>query len=130
VPRVTNRWRELLLCCTLGMLAGCDSVVQIEGSVVSSEGEQLDDCTATLFLASTGEELEEVDLESEFFSSFTVGPVDTDFAVEVTCEGYSTYRSHSFHSSGVLGGPPAQLGDIVLEPLPDVGNPAPRRPAP
>jgi hypothetical protein len=112
------------------MLAGCDSVVQIEGSVVSSVGESLDDCTATLFLESTGEELEEIDLDSEFFSSFTVGPVDSNFFVELSCEGYSTYRSPPFYSSGVLGDPPAQLGEIVLEPLPDTGDPAPQRPAP
>lgn len=109
--------RKLLLCFALGLLAGCDSVVEIEGSVVSATKEPLDDCTATLFLASTGEELQEINLDTNFSDSFIIGQVQTNFYVEITCEGYSTYRSPIFYSSGVLGDPPAQLGDIVLRPV-------------
>jgi hypothetical protein len=112
-------------------LLGCDAWVGIQGRVISDQGEPLDRCTATLFRAESGQEVEVIDIDSSFDDSFSTLPARTDFFVEVSCKGYSTYRSPPFYSSGELGDPPAQLGEIVLEPLPaGGGDPAPQRSAP
>lgn len=110
-------------------VAACDGVVVIEGEAESATGEVLDDCEALLFRAD-GYELDRRPIDADFSATFTVMPGKREYFAEITCEGYTTFRSKPFTSEGVLGDPPAQLGDIVLEPLPDSGDPAPQRPAP
>jgi hypothetical protein len=113
-----TRWASLgILGMVVGLsLTGCDSVVGIRGEITSTDGGALDDCTATLFRAKNGDKLQQMDIEPVFDDGFVTGSVRTDFFVDVRCDGYATFRSPPFYSSGVLGDPPAELGEIRLEP--------------
>jgi hypothetical protein len=99
------------------LLVGCDAVVIIEGEIASTRGDELERCTATLYRADVPRAVKTNDVDPSFQSTFTVFPAHTDFSVEVTCKGHSAYRSPDFYSTGVLGDPPAQLGEIRLEPM-------------
>jgi hypothetical protein len=123
--------RFVLFWALLLSLTACDGVVVVEGTIASAGNEALDDCAAKL-IGAEGYELDPRPIDPDFSATFTVMPGERQYFTEVTCEGHSTYRSPPFYSSGVLGDPPAQLGEIVLEPLPGGGgrSSAPQRPAP
>jgi hypothetical protein len=125
--------RRQILCVMLciGVLfsvTACDGVVVIEGQAESATGRAIDDCEALLVRAD-GSEVGRRPIDSDFSATFTVMPGKREYFAEITCEGFTTFRSKPFTSEGVLGDPPAQLGEIVLEPLPDGGDRSPR-PAP
>jgi hypothetical protein len=106
-------WGAVSMC-----LVGCDGVVQVEGSAASAAGEPLDDCTAMLFRSSDDRRMgrRRVSDSNSFLASFTVFPWKREYYVEVTCDGYSTYRSDPFTSRARLGDPPIELGRIELDP--------------
>lgn len=121
--------RILFCVAVLLSVAACDGVVVIDGEAESATGEVLEDCEALLFRAD-GYELGRRPIDADFSATFTVMPGKREYFAEITCEGYTTFRSKPFTSEGVLGDPPAQLGDIVLEPLPGGGGPVPQRRVP
>lgn len=97
---------------------GCDGIVRVTGTVTSMAGAPLEDCEAVLYRARDGEALQSHPISGRFLESFTVYPVKTDFYVEVSCEGYSSFRSDPFYSSGDISDS-TDLGQIRLEPLAD-----------
>lgn len=107
------------------LLLGCDGIVRVTGSLVSSDGKPLDDCEAVLYKNDSGEELERHPISGNFLEDFTILPVKTDFYVEVSCEGYSTFRSEPFYSSGKMSDS-TDLGQVRLEPLADPSPPETR----
>lgn len=100
------------------LLLGCDGIVRVTGRVVSIDGAPLEDCEAVLYTARDGEELQNHPISGHFLESFTVYPVKTDFYLQVSCAGYSSFRSDSFYSSGDMSDS-TDLGEIRLEPLTD-----------
>lgn len=110
-------WLAATALLTAGLI-GCDAVVAVKGELASSTGAPLNRCTATLFRAESDQEIEVIDIETTFEDTFTTLPARTEFYVEVACRGHSTQRTPPFYSSGVLGDPPADLGKIILSPLP------------
>lgn len=114
---LSSAFRLLLCAAALVFLAGCDGVVQVEGRLVRPPAEQpVDDCTALLFRASDERRLARRRVDESFFVSFTVFPWKREYFVEVTCDGYSTYRSAPFTSRARLGDAPIELGEIHLRP--------------
>ena len=97
------------------LLAGCDAVVPVTGTVTTTAEAPLKDCEAVLYLAEDQRELDRTPISGRFREAFTVYPVKTNFYVEVTCEGYSTFRSKPIFSSGQMDDL-TDLGKIQLEP--------------
>lgn len=113
---------KLLLLCGSVLLWSCDAYVAVEGRLLSPEGEPIRNCSATLFRAEEGEAVANLEIEASFNEAFATSPAHADFFVEIACEGYQTYRSAPFYSTGVLGEMPAQLGEIVLTPQASSGS--------
>lgn len=110
-------------------LVACDGSIQVDGTLVSSEGKELSKCRAQW-----------VDLEdrrvlwdhrisdrdkiiSDFEDTVTVGSGLRTYVVRVFCQDHRPTESAPFEHSGVE--PPVHLGDIVLEY--EEGYPAPPR---
>jgi hypothetical protein len=115
--RVHRRNSLRLLFCALVLLGvgACDGVVVIEGEAKSAADGALADCTALLFRAD-GHELDRRPIDPDFSATFTVMPGKREYYAEVTCEGYSAYRSEPFTSEGRLGDAPVDLGSFQLRP--------------
>ena len=113
---IRGRQVRLVLCCVvLVSLAACDGVVVVEGTIEAAGAAALDDCAAVL-IREDGHELGRRPIDPDFSATFTVMPGERQYLAEVSCEGYSPYRSEPFTSRARLDDPPVELGTIQLQP--------------
>lgn len=110
-----GRSMRLILCSLMPLIfAACDGVVVINGKTQSMRDGVIDNCQAILFRAD-GHELNRRPVEAEFSVTFAVMPGEREYYAEISCEGYSIYRSEPFTSAGRLGDPPVDLGSLPLK---------------
>ena len=109
-----RRMGVMLATCLL-VLTGCDAIVRVRGSIVSSEGEPVSDCDLVWF--DTEKELDtSPKLEPAFSTTFVFGGWEDTYHFVVQCPGYDqTWQSPDYtFDGGTYVMAPLDLGTIVM----------------